>query len=304
MQLEYPFSNDSIGIKMLDFICVGAHKSGTTWLHENLSHHPDVWLPPFKELHHFDQEEFGYTEAQRSKRIKWFDELVKKQLDYYKKNEKFSKEACDLLSWGRQFSLTEEESRTDDWYQSLFPVSRGEQVSGEITPAYALLSCCTYQRIKLLNPKIKIIFMIREPSQRVWSSYRFDRMTKKAYAFKQRMGEYSFEDFVEYANRKAVISRTDYLQTIRNIRDVFDSSNIKVLLYDNIVKDPSSVMLEVCNFIGVDYKSDLFPDLSKKQLSSKEMSKPKKVDLYLKKQYQSMVEDLGDEISLPKDWLV
>ena len=31
-----------------DFICIGAPKSGTTWLHKNLTLHPEVELPPKK----------------------------------------------------------------------------------------------------------------------------------------------------------------------------------------------------------------------------------------------------------------
>ncbi|MCP5022399.1 MAG: sulfotransferase domain-containing protein [bacterium] len=37
-----------------DFLGIGAQKAGTTWLHENLSRHPEVFLPKAKELHFFD----------------------------------------------------------------------------------------------------------------------------------------------------------------------------------------------------------------------------------------------------------
>jgi hypothetical protein len=37
------------------FLGIGAQKAGTTWLHENLSCHPDLFLPPEKELHYFDR---------------------------------------------------------------------------------------------------------------------------------------------------------------------------------------------------------------------------------------------------------
>src|SRR5436309_13187492 len=38
-----------------DFICIRAHKGGTTWLYQQLDSHPDFWMPPIKELHYFDQ---------------------------------------------------------------------------------------------------------------------------------------------------------------------------------------------------------------------------------------------------------
>jgi hypothetical protein len=36
-------------------LCIGAHKGGTTWLYQQLDSHPAFWMPPFKELHYFDQ---------------------------------------------------------------------------------------------------------------------------------------------------------------------------------------------------------------------------------------------------------
>src|SRR3954447_22208805 len=38
-----------------DFLCIGAHKAGSTWLYQQLDSHPDFWMPPVKELHYFDQ---------------------------------------------------------------------------------------------------------------------------------------------------------------------------------------------------------------------------------------------------------
>lgn len=37
-----------------DFLGIGAQKAGTTWLHENLRSHPEIFLHDAKELHFFD----------------------------------------------------------------------------------------------------------------------------------------------------------------------------------------------------------------------------------------------------------
>ena len=37
-----------------NFLGIGAQKSGTTWLHANLSQHPQIWMPPVKEIHYLD----------------------------------------------------------------------------------------------------------------------------------------------------------------------------------------------------------------------------------------------------------
>ena len=38
-----------------NFICIGAQRAGTTWLHNCLKEHPDVFVPQLKELHFFDR---------------------------------------------------------------------------------------------------------------------------------------------------------------------------------------------------------------------------------------------------------
>ncbi len=49
---------------MLDFLGIGAQKSGTTWLYMNLRRHPQILLPDIKELHFWDQ--------QRDKGLDWY----------------------------------------------------------------------------------------------------------------------------------------------------------------------------------------------------------------------------------------
>lgn len=39
-----------------DFLCVGFRKTGTTWLFENLHHHPDIYEPPYKNVRYFSDD--------------------------------------------------------------------------------------------------------------------------------------------------------------------------------------------------------------------------------------------------------
>lgn len=43
------------GLTLPDFLCAGFRKAGTTWLFENLHHHPDIYLPPFKNVRYFSE---------------------------------------------------------------------------------------------------------------------------------------------------------------------------------------------------------------------------------------------------------
>lgn len=40
--------------KLPSFLCIGAQRAGTTWLHNCLTEHPELFLPKKKEVHFFD----------------------------------------------------------------------------------------------------------------------------------------------------------------------------------------------------------------------------------------------------------
>src|SRR6185437_8128976 len=44
-----------------DFICIGAQKSCTSWLHWNLLFHPDTSMPPEKEIDYFNYDFFPFS---------------------------------------------------------------------------------------------------------------------------------------------------------------------------------------------------------------------------------------------------
>ena len=60
----------------LDFVGVGAARSGTTWLARCLAEHPQVWVPPVKELHYFDNDTvYEPTLAELSQASTFHEEL-------------------------------------------------------------------------------------------------------------------------------------------------------------------------------------------------------------------------------------
>src|SRR5262245_32667341 len=120
------------------FLCIGAHKSGTTWLYENLRQHPAVWLPPVKELHFFD----GLPNMPK---------IAQRLNDEIKARIAGSADADAVrLDFLRKFVLDQPKDLA--WYRSLFS-SAGERVCGDITPAYAVLAPGVVARIRAAMPE-------------------------------------------------------------------------------------------------------------------------------------------------------
>ena len=122
-------------LKGPDFLCIGAPRSGTSWLYEVLSRHPALWLPPIKELHYFD-------EPSGSKR--YYSYLRMRLTSGLWMNRPFSR--FDLpYFFGR---------RDDAWYcRSVRARAPPGLITGEITPAYSTLEESDLVHLRRLNPK-------------------------------------------------------------------------------------------------------------------------------------------------------
>ena len=286
---------------MLNFLGIGAHKSGTTWLHDNLATHPDIWLPEFKELHYFDQIEFGAMKGHELRRAKWLMNKVDRVT--HERNYPPSLNDLKSLSWGSKFALTSQEKRDNDWYLSLFE-EHEQPICGEITPAYALLSIENFERIKELNPNVKLIFFLRNPIYRTWSSYRYDVLTKKVGGINQKVSEkYDFKEFKKYTKRKAVRDRSDYISTIEKLERVFDREQTLYLFFDDLENDPLELLRQVCKFLGVEYQQNYFPNVKEKSLVSKEVKIPSEAYDYLRETCKNDMSKLNERLPLPSEWL-
>ena len=128
-----------------DFLCIGAHKGGTTWLYQQLDSHPDFWMPPFKELHYFDQ----LSNVERASSPRCRDERDLRFLESIKNLS--AKPYIDLEHYARLFE------------------AKGSLLSGDISPNYSTLSNEVIRQVVGYFPTLKVIFLARDPVERVWS---------------------------------------------------------------------------------------------------------------------------------------
>src|SRR5438094_2284502 len=128
-----------------DFLCIGAHKAGTTWLYQQLDSHPDFWMPPVKELHYFDQ----LSRVQRAGRLRRRDQRDFRFLE--RLNRLSAEPGIDLEKYGRLFE------------------PKASLLSGDISPNYSTLSDEVIRQVIGYFPNLRVIFLARDPVERVWS---------------------------------------------------------------------------------------------------------------------------------------
>ena len=125
-----------------NFIGIGAPRAGTTWLYSILKTHPDIWLPPLKELHYFDV--IDPTVQRSSFKKKHIFSRLKHNIAFLTKPfwmkmfpDYVNKIKIDVIFDSKYIFG----KFGDEWYKSLFNKKyQKNKLTGEITPSYCLLS--------------------------------------------------------------------------------------------------------------------------------------------------------------------
>jgi hypothetical protein len=153
-------------------------------------------------------------------------------------------------------------SRGLDWYLSHFPAN-GNGPVGEVAPTY-FVSAEARERIADVIPDVKLIFMFRDPVQRVVSLYRM----KRAYG----MIPWNFEDALEKDTE--LVSSGMYSTQFAEWRRMFSDEQILVTIYDDLRNDPQQFIDSITKFIGID-RIALDESLLGPVYSSERMTKPR-----------------------------
>ena len=199
----------------IDFIGIGAPKSGTTWLAECLRQHPDVILPG--------------TGKQGGAGVEFRNIKTAKELDFF--------------THGYAHGLDRNDGNFDkglDWYLSHFAPAGPGQVRGEISPVY-LVDPESAGLVRRAYPAAKLLAILRDPADTVYSLYWFVR------AVTNRV-DVSFEECVE---RGDFFERGRHWTNLRRYLDLFPREQLHLAVYDDIRTRPAEMIAEVYRFLGV-----------------------------------------------------
>ena len=256
---------------MIDFLCIGAQKAGTTWLIANLKKHPRIWTPQFvKELHFFDSVHLDYGKARV---LKIYQKRGGKMLEKNPDRKEYFERIIDP---GFAF--------TDDWYKHIFSVAPGKKIKGECTPLYSAIGEAGAGHVKRLMPGVKLIYIIRDPFARAMSSFRMQRDNKEKLNKHQDGDDGSLLAMV----RKDLFRmRGDYAQNIPAWEKHFDPGQILYIPFGAIKSNPTGVMRDVEAHLGLP-KFDKYPKLTQAVNQTKKTGA--EVDEAIAKEIKSMVE--------------
>ncbi|MEM7375762.1 MAG: sulfotransferase domain-containing protein, partial [Bacteroidota bacterium] len=143
-----------------------------------------------------------------------------------------------------------------DDYLELFKNAREGQILGETSNLY-LYSDTACDRIKHYIPEVKLIAILRQPAERLYSRYlhlaREDKLPTK-----------EFEDLFDQSSiwwrRPDLVTEGFYAKHLVKFYETFPKDRIKVFFYDDLRKSVDDLLKELYEFLGVD--STFVPDTS------------------------------------------
>lgn len=140
-----------------------------------------------------------------------------------------------------------------NWYKKNLPLSYGDQITIEKTPAY-FHTKDTPQRIFQMNNTMKLILVVREPIERTVSDH-LQLMEKRA---KQGLETFRFEEKAIKNGKVNVnykpIDRSVYHQHMKHWLKYFPLEQILVLDGKNLIKNPFRVIQTVESYLGLEHK--------------------------------------------------
>jgi len=219
--------------KIPNFFVVGAPKCGTTTLYQYLKSHPEVFLPEIKELNFFNKD------------------LIKESIDYH--------------NW--LYNLLSLHITTERDYLELFKKCGGRKIIGDISPWY-FISRVAAEEIYKFNPESKILIILREPSELLYSLHSQmvyignepEKNFAKALSLeKSRKKGLKIPKKTLYPTMLFYSEYTKYHDNVSRYLKYFSDRNIKIMIFDGLKKDSINFYKKILSFL--DIKQSNIPEL-------------------------------------------
>ncbi|PID35148.1 MAG: hypothetical protein CR964_01195 [Rhodobacterales bacterium] len=222
---------------------MGATKAGTSWLFDHLHERPEVHLPAVKELHYFDSLESGnggwqrkqfqaqlaqaearLTKVKTEKGMLWHRRLIK-----------------DLTEWLEVF-----DGRTAHHEAYLDFLGRGREgvrVIGDFTPSYGLLKEKTLRTMAGLTDRVRFVYLMRDPVERLWSNIRMMVGSDDAQALDRKIKG------VLSGTAVNLLDRSNYRRTLKRLTSVIAPDALHIEYYERLFTPEAMARLGA--FLGI-----------------------------------------------------
>jgi hypothetical protein len=216
-----------------DFFVVGAPRAGTTSLYHYLRQHPMIFRSPIKEPAFFAPEVVDFTPASRRA---WHADAAALR-EYLDGPMDTLRDRGIVLDWQDYLKL----------FRNAGPATARGEVSGNYLPSAGAPAA-----IRQMIPHARIIMILRDPVERLFSQYSSALAASRAGS--------DFGDWIT-GQERAEATRSPrygpiwtgmYAQHVKRYRAEFPADRIRIYLYDDYRDRPGQVLADLFGFLEVD----------------------------------------------------
>ncbi len=284
-----------------DFLGIGPEKTGSSWLYSMLAKHPEVRLTPAKEIRYF-YERWAYPNEGLIQRFSpkgdWHAAnnraYLRERLSDLRRRPNQIVSGWGRLAWDAWFLFG---PRNDVWYKILFLGTSSGVITGEISPQYFHLPPLEIKRMSELLPRVKVLLMLREPTEWCWSFARMAMIGSRDPDSIDQTEYLSFFD--EYRSYYPSLHRIGQWRSQFGDRLYLD-------FFDRIAEDPHGLLDDVCRFLAIARFEQTPVRLNVEQLVNRgqPLDLPPRFQPVLQRLFRDIVEELAEEFGdPPRRWL-
>lgn len=165
-----------------------------------------------------------------------------------------------------------------DWYLSTYfsGKDRSVKIFGEKTTNYLEGGIKVAERIREHLPKVRLVFVFRNPIDRAYSNYRWSKMNGfETLSFKEavkteeeRVRNLSPE--LQRIQPYSYLSRSVYAGHLKAFMDCFPKDQLHFIKYEDMISGPQPVLNKLCKYIGVEPFKNTITDHNYPNQSQKE----------------------------------
>lgn len=223
---------------------MGAQKAGTSWLHRELNRCHQINLGFRKEYNVFPTRQRNPDKDRRR--------LIgsRNSFDWLGFEHLPDSSKLDWMRHNSRYYLY--------YFQNLLNSNLELDATGDLSPHYGELSKNEMLRVRHLLEgggfKIKVIFLLRDPVERIWSQL---RMLRNQNRFPELCGYRNEETALAMIyNHPRFSAKTQYHQTLRSLDKCFRKDQIHVEFYEDLFT--SAAHKRLSNFLELDLPSPQF----------------------------------------------
>jgi len=220
-------------------LSIGAMKSATSWLYMMLRDHPQIEATPVKEVHYFGYHNTGYRMLDFADRLNTF----KQEVIHLRADQPMMVRAS--LEWFNRFVA---DPVDDAWFAGLYSDPMGPAWCAEFSNLNALLPQAGWDHVRRTAHRTRIIYILRNPLERLWSHTRFHLTYTGA---RHKLDEWGEQDFKTFLAQPEIRDHCHYARTLAALEQNFPSDDYHVILHDDIETAPHRVLAGLEAFLGI-----------------------------------------------------